>query len=185
MDTFPICFVQISCFRSSDMTSWCLHAENSLFSHRVTGQECRFLGFWTQAVSALCILCLWLSHSSFRHLSLSQSLLVYLSLTHCQHSLSDMRFMFWEFDGELCAHALKRNECAVCMFPAVCGGNAAATQIPVMFHMFAIVCSASPGLCLPPTPFHDGQVVMLESASRLMWSTSLQNKKIWIVIRCF
>lgn len=115
MDTFPICFVQISCFRSSDMTSWCLHAENSLFSHRVTGQECRFLGFWTQAVSALCILCLWLSHSSFRHLSLSQSLLVYLSLTHCQHSLSDMRFMFWEFDGELCAQMPLKGMSVLCV----------------------------------------------------------------------
>lgn len=110
------------CVRSSDMMSWCLHAEIRLFSHRVTGQQWLFLGYWTIFV-LLCILSLLILVSisflllspSLRHpISISVSFDL-SSLTHCQLSLSDMRFMFWEFDGELWAQMSLKGISVLCV----------------------------------------------------------------------
>lgn len=110
------------------------------FGHRLSRS---FVYFVFDCPSLLSVIYLYLSLFWF---IFSYSLPAF-SLGHEIHVLG----IWWR---AVSTNALKRNECAVCIFPAVCGGNAAATQIPVMFHMFAIVCSASPGLCPPPTPFH-------------------------------
>ncbi len=63
-------------------------------------------------------------------------------------------------------NVLKRNEC--CVFPAVRGGNAAATQIPVMFHVcHCVQCATIPVSPSDPHPLHsdmveDGHEVMRE-----------------------
>lgn len=159
MDTLPICFVRISLGFVLGHQTWrhnafmqktaCLviewldrNAASLGFGHRLS---LSFVYFVFDCPSLLSVIYLFLS---LLWIIFSYSLPAF-SLRHEIHVLG----IWWR---AVSTNVLKRNECdhGVCMFPAVCGGNAAATQIPVMFHMFANVCSASPGLYPPPTPSH-------------------------------
>lgn len=69
-------------------------------------------------------------------------------------------------------NVLKRNECSA--FPAVCGGNAAATQIPVMFHVcHCVQCVTVPVSPSDPHPTHLDMVEDGHAWTKLISEVSL------------